>query len=246
MCDDNLNYHVTCAQDTPNFKLGFKLIDTRGPDINSVKLLDEDVCGRLKPILVCPKHDQSKKTILSLRTYGKRMNSKFNEVDYRPLIELYLQDLINDKNNKRGKFSKLINYIENYKQFFHHQTDNNENRDTLESSQTVNECFRCTTTNSPIWWTVDNTKLCQSCYHGEGDNLRETEKSESESMKDGVYAMLNGENYGIKNELDKLDFIYKPNIIELQESDDEIDKIEKSHRVESISRSKISLGDILS
>lgn len=246
LCDDNLNYHVTCAQDTPNFKLGFKLIDTRGPDINSVKLLDEDVCGRLKPILVCPKHDQSKKTILSLRTYGKRMNSKFNEVDYRPLIELYLQDLTNDKNNKRGKFSKLINYIENYKQFFHHQTDNNENRDTLESSQTVNECFRCTTTNSPIWWTVDNTKLCQSCYHGEGDNLRETEKSESESMKDGIYAMLNGENYGIKNELDKLDLIYKPNIIELQESDDEIDKIEKSHRVESISRSKISLGDILS
>ena len=49
---------------------------------------------------------------------------KLNELDYRPLVELYLQDLINDKNNKRGKFSKLMNYIENYKQFFHHQVDN--------------------------------------------------------------------------------------------------------------------------
>ena len=66
-------------------------------------------------------------------------------------------------------------------------------------------------------------------------------------MKDGVFTMLNGENYGIKNELDKLDSIYKPNITELQESDDdETNKIEKSHRVESVSRSKISLGDILS
>ena len=64
-------------------------------------------------------------------------------------------------------------------------------------------------------------------------------------MKDGVFTMLNGENYGIKNELDKLDSIYKP-ITELQESDDETNKIEKSHRVESVSRSKISLGDILS
>ena len=51
-------------------------------------------------------------------------------------------------------------------------------------------------------------------------------------MKDGVFTMLNGENYGIKNELDKLDSIYKPNITELQESDDETNKIEKSHRVE--------------
>ena len=97
LCDNNLNYHVTCAQDTPNFKLGFKLVDTGKPDINFVTLVDGDACGKLKPILVCPKHDQSKKTILSLRTYGKRMNSKLNELDYRPLVELYLQDLINDK-----------------------------------------------------------------------------------------------------------------------------------------------------
>ena len=72
LCDDNLNYHVTCAQDTPNFKLGFKLVDTGKPDINFVTLVDGDACGKLKPILVCPKHDQSKKTILSLRTYGKK------------------------------------------------------------------------------------------------------------------------------------------------------------------------------
>lgn len=250
LCDDNLNYHVTCAQDTPNFKLGFKLVDTGKPDINFVTLVDGDACGKLKPILVCPKHDQSKKTILSLRTYGKRMNSKLNELDYRPLVELYLQDLINDKNNKRGKFSKLMNYIENYKQFFHHQVDNGENIAIQELSQTVNECSRCSSTNSPIWWTVNSTKLCQSCYHSGGHDTNETKKlefkSESESVKDGVFTMLNGENYGIKNELDKLDSIYKPNITELQESYDETNKIEKSHRVESVSRSKISLGDILS
>ncbi|KAF6071573.1 PHD-finger family protein [Candida albicans] len=250
LCDDNLNYHVTCAQDTPNFKLGFKLVDTGKPDINFVTLVDGDACGKLKPILVCPKHDQSKKTILSLRTYGKRMNSKLNESDYRPLVELYLQDLINDKNNKRGKFSKSMNYIENYKQFFHRQVDNGENTAIQELSQTVNECSRCSSTNSPIWWTVNSTKLCQSCYHSGGHDTNETKKlefkSESESVKDGVFTMLNGENYGIKNELDKLDSIYKPNITELQESDDETNKIEKSHRVESVSRSKISLGDILS
>ena len=92
--------------------------------------------------------------------------------------------------------------------------------------------------------------MCQSCYHSGGHDTNETKKlefkSESESVKDGVFTMLNGENYGIKNELDKLDSIYKPNITELQESDDETNKIEKSHRVESVSRSKISLGDILS
>ena len=64
-------------------------------------------------------------------------------------------------------------------------------------------------------------------------------------MKDGVFTMLNGENYGIKNELDKLDSIYKPNITELQESDDETNKIE-NHTGSRVSRSKISLGDILS
>ena len=42
----------------------------------------------------------------------------------------------------------------------------------------------------------------------------------------GIYN-VKWENYGIKNELDKLDSIYKPNITELQESDDETNKIEK-------------------
>ena len=105
---------------------------------------------------------------------AKRMNSKLNELDYRPLVELYLQDLINDKNNKRGKFSKLMNYIENYKQFFHRQVDNGENTAIQELSQTVNECSRCSSTNSPIWWTVNSTKLCQSCYHSGGHDTNET------------------------------------------------------------------------
>ena len=142
-----------------------------------------------------------------------------------------------------------MNYIENYKQFFHRQVDNGENTAIQELSQTVNECSRCSSTNSPICGplTVQNCANHVIILEGMTQMKQKLEfKSESESVKDGVFTMLNGENYGIKNELDKLDSIYKPNITELQESDDETNKIEKSHRVESVSRSKISLGDILS
>ena len=55
---------------------------------------------------------------------------------------------------------------------------------------------------------------------------------------------LNGENYGIENELDKLESIYKSNIIEYKEEVVEPKPIEPT--IENISRSKISLGDILS
>ena len=40
-----------------------------------------------------------------------------------------------------------MNYIENYKQFFHRQVDNGENTAIQELSQTVNECSRCSSTN---------------------------------------------------------------------------------------------------
>lgn len=93
LCQDEEKYHVTCAQDTPNFKLGFKLQNRSSldKDVRSVKVGDS--YGRLKPILVCPKHDQSASTIFNLRTLGKRAYGSIKE-EQKPLMQLFLEDVV--------------------------------------------------------------------------------------------------------------------------------------------------------
>lgn len=236
LCDDKDHfYHITCAQDTPNFKLGFKLVESKD------KLVKVDGhSGKLKAILVCPKHDQSKETILNMRTLGKRVTSKSNASDNeeKPLMQLFLEDLLKNKTAKLSGQMKLMNYIENFKQFYQLKDD------AIDSSKRKEHtCCKCQTETSPIWWPQDESGdkvLCQSCYHGGTSDKMEIVNDDDSS----VNKPLNGENYGIENELDKLESIYKSNIIEYKEEVVEPKPIEPT--IENISRSKISLGDILS
>ncbi|EMG47050.1 SNT2 E3 ubiquitin-protein ligase SNT2 [Candida maltosa Xu316] len=229
LCNDHPHYyHVTCAQDTPNFKLGFTLTD--GKDHATTVKVDNR-SGTLKPILVCPKHDQSKQTILSMRALGKRASkSSSGENEVKPLMQLYLEDLVRNKvPRKLGPYLKSINYIENYKQFYH------ENDEVKDISNKSNTCHKCHTNNSPIWWTREENILCQSCYHGDQTEI---------IRDDSIGQPLNGENYGIANEQDMLGLAYVPNIVE---NDKPVEEIKPNEQViENKSRSRISLGDILS
>ncbi|RCK56192.1 E3 ubiquitin-protein ligase SNT2 [Candida viswanathii] len=240
LCDDKDHYyHITCAQDTPNFKLGFKLVESKD---NLVKA--EGHTGKLKAILVCPKHDQSKETILSLRTLGKRVTTRSNSSDNeeKPLMQLFLEDLLKNKTSKISGQLKLMNYIENFKQYYQLKDD------IIDSTKrVVHVCDKCQTKTSPIWWPQSESNesvLCQSCYHGGKDDKVEGINDEEEEEESSIGKPLNGENYGIDDELDRLELIYTPNIIEFKEEEIPAKPVEPI--VESISRSKISLGDILS
>ena len=111
-------YHITCAQDTLGFRLCFVLIgqhlDRRDPKL--VKVCDK--VGILKPVLLCPEHSSST-SLYSMRAGGKRFLS-IPKDDERPLIQLYLEDLLKDSlvhNRLSGPQFRANNYISMLKLF---------------------------------------------------------------------------------------------------------------------------------
>ncbi|KAG5420075.1 SNT2 [Candida metapsilosis] len=224
LCESATFYHPTCAQDTPNYKLGFKL-DTSVKSSQNVKV-DEKV-GKLKSILVCPKHDQSKDTILNFRTLGKRVGSRDSET--KPIVQLYLEDVVKlNKPVSTGPHARALNYIEHRNLYFGKSVSANGDFKNTSRRKT---CLQCATDMSPIWWPVEGgaNVVCQSCYHNGGP----TPTNSSEQFD--LSKPLNGEFYSIKDENDSVKNVYhsKP-----------IDESSLVAPVEPV-RSKISLGDIL-
>lgn len=111
-------YHITCAQDTIGFRLGFVLVgqhlDRR--DSKLVKVCEE--VGVLKPVILCPEHSSSN-SIYPMRTGGKRC-LLIPKDDEKPLIQLYLEDLLKDNathNRLSGPQFRANNYITMLKLF---------------------------------------------------------------------------------------------------------------------------------
>ncbi|OBA21785.1 hypothetical protein METBIDRAFT_16615, partial [Metschnikowia bicuspidata var. bicuspidata NRRL YB-4993] len=106
MCETEDNaFHVTCAQDTPNFKLGFKLVPQK-INRSSTNTFVRDQVGKLQPILICPKHEQ-KGNILEIRDQGKRSPSG----ESKPLIQLFIEDLMRQGHRLSGTQLRAHNYI---------------------------------------------------------------------------------------------------------------------------------------
>ncbi|EAZ63686.2 putative PHD type zinc finger protein with BAH domain-containing protein [Scheffersomyces stipitis CBS 6054] len=260
LCDDNIKYHLTCAQDTPNFKLGFKLVaPVNEKDHQIVKV--GNVVGKLKPILVCPKHDQSTSTVANLRSIGKRVFG-VNKDEPKPLIQLFLEDAVKNNTIKlTGPQLRSKSYIENYNLFRGESEFNRQNSLlSLHNEQSEKICSACNTRTSPMWWNKERTSqakieqiesngpqskevyLCQSCYHNnDDDDKNETDDTEEgESLIDVLRKPMSAEHYGIRNEKDRLSDIYVSKLLQ------EKTPAKESSSSGETTRSKISLGDILS
>ncbi|KAI5964950.1 SNT2 [Candida margitis] len=225
LCETPTYYHPTCAQDTPNYKLGFKL-DNGVKSSQNVKV-DEKV-GKLRSILVCPKHDQSKDTILNFRTLGRRVAGRDSES--KPIIQLFLEDIVKSNQPKSsGPHAKALSYVEHRNLYFGTSSSADKN---LKSNGDKKMCLHCSTDMSPIWWPAnakDSTQvLCQSCHHGGSDVSSSTKLLE-------LSKPVNGELYAIRDRNDSIKNVYhsKP-----------ISETSLVTQVET-TRSKISLGDIL-
>ncbi|CAK9439926.1 uncharacterized protein LODBEIA_P40260 [Lodderomyces beijingensis] len=233
LCLENHFYHPTCAQDTPNYKLGFSIIP-RTRAANTVIVNGKS--GELKPILVCPKHDQSEDTILNLRTLGTRANSR-GDTESKPLVQLYLEETVKQNHKSKctsGPRARSREYIENRSFFFNRSDTSCENGTSKAGSEpSSTSCSVCATTTSPIWWPGS---LCQSCHHHSQDEVvADNHEQSSTSLRAVLETPIDGSNYGIKNPQDSLKNVYKPNI--LTEA--------MISTPPELVRSKISLGDIL-
>ncbi|CUM65681.1 uncharacterized protein PRCAT00003329001 [Priceomyces carsonii] len=245
-------FHVTCAQDTPNFKLGFKL-ETLS-NVKDLKLTRiEKSFGKLKPIMLCPKHDQSNESIYNLRDVGARTYG--NKEEQKPLISLFLEDVLKSNTIKlTGPQFKSNGYIESCKIFEEREKKskaqnqylrlfNLANGIVLEKPSQKKICNLCKTLSSPMWW-LDNQgagqtdvahNLCQSCYHKRGVDENNHLEDDSEEFLDLLQEPLNGEQFGILSADDKLSDVFKPGLSKYQ-----------SMSPLNESRSHISIGDILS
>ncbi|EGW35742.1 uncharacterized protein SPAPADRAFT_147327 [Spathaspora passalidarum NRRL Y-27907] len=228
LCPDEVKYHITCAQDSPNFKLGFKLASKSLSERDVQLVTAEGKVGKLQPILICPRHDQSKSTILNMRTLGRRVHGKD---ELKPLMQMFLEDIVRVNSNRQyGPNSRSLNYITNFQMYHNHEfKDSHEVADDLHHT-----CVDCKTMTSPIWWPTEGNVKCQSCHH-----KTEVAQEEGPRLVEVLSRPLNGENYGIVDQYDKVSVIYQPEIPE----EKPVPKM--MHPVESV-RSKISLGDILS
>lgn len=251
-------YHVTCAQDTSHFRLGFKLCSQRLGDKDNKLVNINDKYGKLKPILICPIHANLSVEIYSMRALGKRVYGVSKD-ELRPLIQIYLEDIL----KSIGTASKLTgpqfrsnSYIKMIKAYEEQETNklkshylkllNLSNIISVNNSNDAKFCEVCKTKASPMWWIKktqdqpnglpDTTRqlfLCQTCYHTRDQDGIESLDNNSQGLLALLNEPLDGENYGLENGDDRLCDIYPKT------------KIEPLASTENI-RSKISIGDILS
>ena len=229
LCPNDNFYHPTCAQDTPNYKLGFTLDETSRGTHN---LMVNNKVGKLRPILVCPKHDQSRDTILNFRDLGRRIGSRDHES--KPVVSLYLESLARER---KSRFNNLLLLASISKEYGKNMSNSNASRHE-EVFATAFVCSKCDSKTSPIWWPLDSgAHLCQSCNQSKSKSKSE-QKIEHDMNINRLKAMLetpvNGENYGIIDSNDRVSNVYAPNIL----------KRGTTAKAE-VPRSKITIGDIL-
>lgn len=237
LCEDSQKkYHVICAQDTANFKLGFRLVPQKATSKENYNVTIGNESGRLKPVILCPKHDHSRSGIHSMRALGRRSKDEL-----KPLILLFIDDIIKSATTTTTRLSgpqfKAHNYIHMIKIFAEEEAArkikfSNLPSDTLKESEKF--CIRCNTRASPMWWINQKQDsaynfLCQSCYH-RGDD--EEPQPETRKLREILHEPLEGLNYGLGGENDRLSDVY--NI-----------PLTPPPKVETV-RSRMAIGDILS
>lgn len=217
LCDTSEKFHVTCAQDTASFQLGFRLIPQKTTKAIGTTFVN-DKLGKLEPILVCPKHDQLE-PVLGLRTAGKRSQSG----ELKPLIQLFMEDLVKlSVGGLRGPQLRAHNYASMVDTYMAKQAE--KSGDLNVNGVLKKLCEYCSLTSSPKWWPVENSEKvkCHSCFKAGNVAREELSEDEGEFLQQELNEPLNGEHYGIKDPLDLIldvcGFLQDPvdrNLIEL-------------------------------
>lgn len=206
LCEDSeTKYHLTCAQDTPKFKIGFKLIAQKASKaIGNAYVGDE--LGRLEPVLVCPKHEQ-KATVHSLRTLGRRTQNS----ELKPLISLFIEDLVKTYTSKlSGPQLRANNYISMVDRYMLLRESVSEGPDSAESTTGI-FCKFCSIKSSPKWWPVEGSTgvQCQNCFRLEDGEKGKNTEGEGDVLARELNEPLSGINFGIKDPSDHISQVYQ-------------------------------------
>lgn len=220
-------YHVTCAQDVPYFRLGFKLVSQRLNERDNRCVRVGDSFGRLKPVLLCPKHREAP-SYYSLRAEGKRSYGAFKD-ESKPLIEMFIEDVSKGTSNHTkisGPQFKANSYMQLIKDFEeNHITRGNDNYIRVVDfahSMSIRKfphdkaCSRCASKISPMWWfaesqgNTDDTKLlCQVCYHADDLSPSEEMNTVGSDFLSTLNKTLSANGYGITDPNDNILDAYK-------------------------------------
>lgn len=209
MCEVDHRFHVTCAQDTDNFKLGFKLATSKLPKTSTNSYVEKEI-GKLEPILVCSKH--ADQPISGIRDYGRRTPTG----EQRPLVQLFLEDISKSILPKlNGPQLKARNYISMIATFME-----KENAQPRNPKITTNEavatqtlvCMSCGVKSSPCWWSVAGSTSwkCQNCHFNDPGEEGEDQVSEGSKFKAELEAPLGGQACGISDMSDVVSAIHQP------------------------------------
>lgn len=221
-------YHVTCAQDVPDFKLGFKLISQRPNERDNRYVRIGEAFGRLKPVLLCPKHCKAP-SYYSLRAEGNRSYGAFKD-ETKPLIEMFIEDISRGTSNHTkisGPQFKANSYMQLVKDFERkHIVRGNDNYIRVVDfahSMSIRKfphdktCSRCASKVSPMWWfaesqaNADDTRLlCQVCYHADDLSLSEEMNAVGSDFLSTLNKPLSANGYGITDPNDSILDVYKP------------------------------------
>lgn len=206
LCENDQKYHITCAQDTPAFKLGFKLTPQTAPKATGMSFVDE-LRGKLSPVLLCPNH-QLEPSVFEMRKLGRRTQNG----ELKPVINLFIEDLVKASASRiTGPQLRAHNYVTMMEKFMALETNKTAGAQVQDHSKKSPTCTVCSVLSSPKWWPNEGKPgfRCQSCFR-----LDETKYEVTEGEGDVLAKELNeplcGEHYGIKNPSDHIMSVYNP------------------------------------
>lgn len=268
-------FHATCAQDSDNFVLGFKLESGVISDRDNRLVRVKGLVGKLIPVLVCSSHTERPENIFGFREKGKRVHGPTKD-SLKPITQLFLEDILkkSDMTKLSGPQAKANNYLELATSFEEREKSREVKLYHLSNvlepvdkpfSNYVKRCNSCQTKVSPMWWPVpkvekdmlkasENVKidlqddvLCQSCYHDHvSEEEREEEKSSRVEEEVGEAKKMDAENETLdEDKTASKQSQSLTNILNKSLSGEFFGLKDNYDRLINSSRSKITLGDIL-
>lgn len=223
LCEDDKKCHVSCAEDTPDYKIGFRLLATNNEKDSKLTKIG-DKLGHLEPTIICNDHGELGDNInfYTLRHTGKRNQSSGRE-ESKPLIQLFIEDLVKGNTIKlTGPQKRASNYLDLIQTYL--QNTHNSDSSFTDKSRPKN-CDTCHTDASPMWWSIDSSSfeknpesiqkfLCQTCYHS-SKSLTDSEDQDdqNEEAKQFIATInqpLTGEQFGLIDNNDTIGDVIDP------------------------------------